>query len=76
MRPHDPIRLPAAPVLDLGEGWAAVAKRSKVIGTDRVEVTFRFTLSREVMEKLTTQAIREARTVEAIVAEIIEESQG
>ena len=42
---------------------------------NRVEVTFRFTLSREAMEKLTTQAIREGRTVEAIVAEIIEESQ-
>ena len=53
-----------------------VAERPTVLGNrSQVEVTFRFTLSREVMEKLTAQAIREARTVQAIVAEIIEKSQ-
>jgi hypothetical protein len=40
---------------------AADAKRPKVIGTDRVEVTFRFTLSRATMERLTARAIREER---------------
>jgi hypothetical protein len=43
-----------------------------VIGTDRVEVTFRFTLSRAAMERLTARAIREGRSVESVVAEVLE----
>jgi hypothetical protein len=51
---------------------AAVAKRPKVIGTDRVEVAIRFTLPRRVMERLTARAIREGRSVESVVAEVLE----
>lgn len=51
----------------------AVAKRPTVPGRpDRLEVTFRFTLARALMERLTARAIREGRSVEAIVAEILE----
>ena len=51
----------------------AVAKRPTVPGRpDRVEVTLRFTLSRALMERLTARAIREGRSVEAVVAEILE----
>ena len=52
---------------------AAVAKRPAVPGRpDRVEVAFRFTLARALMERLTARAIREGRSVEAVVAEILE----
>ena len=37
---------------------AAVARRPKVIGTNRVEVAFRYTLSCAAMERLTARAIR------------------
>ena len=47
---------------------AAVARRPKVIGTDRVEVTFRFTLEPAVMQRLTARAIREGRSVESVLA--------
>ena len=51
----------------------AVAKRPTVPGRpDRVEVTLRFTLARALMERLTARAIREGRSVEAVVAEILE----
>ena len=51
----------------------AVAKRPTVPGRpDRVEVTFRFTLARALMERLTARAIREGRSVESVVAEILE----
>lgn len=52
---------------------AAVAKRPAVLGRpDRVEVVLRFTLSRPAMERLTARAIREERSVEAVVAEALE----
>jgi hypothetical protein len=52
---------------------AAVAKRPKVLGRpDRVEVALRFTLSREAMEQITARAIREGRSVESLVAELLE----
>jgi plasmid stability protein len=35
-------------------------------------VAFRFTLPRGVMERLTARAIREGRSVEGLVAELIE----
>lgn len=52
---------------------AAVARRPKVIGMDRVEVTFRFTLSRAAMERLVARAIREGRRVESVVADLLED---
>jgi hypothetical protein len=52
---------------------AAVAKRPKVLGRpDRVEVVLRFTLPRDVMERLTARAIREGRSIESVVAELLE----
>ena len=48
---------------------AAVASRPKVIGTDRVQVAFRFTLTRGARERLVARAIR----AESIVAEPLEE---
>ena len=51
----------------------AVAKRPAVLGRpDRVEVTLRLTLSRATMERLTGRAIREGRSVEAVVADLLE----
>jgi hypothetical protein len=53
---------------------AAVAKRPSPVGRpDKVEVTFRFTLPRDVMERLTARAIRERRSIESVVAEMLEE---
>ena len=52
---------------------AAVAKRPAVMGRpDRVEVALRFTLSRAAMERLTTRAIREGRSLESLIAELLE----
>jgi hypothetical protein len=51
----------------------AVAKRPAVLGRpDRVELVLRFTLSRAAMEALTARAIREQRSVEAVIAELLE----
>ncbi len=71
-RAHFPEDNPA----DAGEqlAKAAVAKRPKVLGRpDRVEVALRFTLSRAAMERLTAQAIREGRSVESLVSEMLDE---
>jgi hypothetical protein len=65
-----PKKIPATPE-QLAK--AAVAKRPAVLGRpDRVEVALRFTLSRAAMERLTAQAIREGRSVESLVAELLE----
>ena len=49
------------------------AKRPAALGRpDRVEVALRFTLSRAAMERLTARAIREGRSVEAVIAESLE----
>jgi hypothetical protein len=66
-----PKKIPATPE-QLAK--AAVAKRPAVLGRpDRVEVALRFTLSREAMERLTAQAIREGRSVESLVSEMLDE---
>ncbi|HWM17692.1 MAG TPA: hypothetical protein VNP97_14025 [Microbacterium sp.] len=53
---------------------AAVAKRPKVLGRlDRVEVALRFTLSRAAMERLTVRAIPEERSIESVVADLLEQ---
>jgi len=46
-----------------------------VIGIDRVEVTFRFTLPRAVMERLTVRAIQEERSIESVVADVLEDRE-
>jgi hypothetical protein len=53
---------------------AAVAKRPSPVGRpDKVEVALRFTLPRAAMEKLTARAIREERSIESVVAELLEQ---
>ena len=76
-RPSDvpPDRIPPKKIPPTPEqiARAAVAKRPAVLGRpDRVEVTLRFTLSRAAMERLTARAIREGRSVEAVIADLLE----
>jgi hypothetical protein len=52
---------------------AAVAKRPSPVGRpDKVEVMLRFTLPRALMERLTARAIREERSLESLVADILD----
>jgi hypothetical protein len=52
---------------------AVVAKRPSPPGfPDRAEITFRISLPRRTLERLTASAIREERKLEALVQEILE----
>jgi hypothetical protein len=54
---------------------AAVARRAKPSAIPgRVKLTFTLDLSRELAERLSARAIREAKNLEGVIADILEET--
>jgi hypothetical protein len=68
-----PDRMPTQrTVLFLGAGASAAVARRPITPSGRVSYTLTLAPPRDVAERLTAQAIREAKKIEAIVTEILE----
>jgi hypothetical protein len=70
-----PLSDPRRPLTPEQVAKKAVAKRPSPAGRpDKVEVTLRLALPRALMERLSARAIREQKSLELIVHELIEEA--